>query len=305
MVDEKIVHAMISALEASMNSVKFSYQDVSNATHFKVVKPDSTLLALADIASERAGLNWLSDIAVHAEESGKLPLAKGSILAGGGKYTVLFDPLDGTRPFVCGAPTSTVIIGLYDNTIKQVVGCFVGIPANQYFWQAMEGSKNLKAGTSFCFAHFLPLVDGYHQFPRHVWKGSLNPKSTVYLDLYPGFTRVGCKTLSVEEQSKLFNGIHGKVSAVSMMGSNGLHHALVANGGEGVAGAITTALGGPWDVAPVALVLASGGAARAFSRGDDGVWVDRDPRDVYSYDFLVTGNSLYTVETLSQILLGL
>jgi fructose-1,6-bisphosphatase/inositol monophosphatase family enzyme len=148
-------------------------------------------------------------------------------------------------------------------------------------------------------------MDGYNQFSRRVWDGSLNPKSTVYLDLYPGFTRDGCKTLSTQEQSKLFSMIHGSVSAVSMLGSNGLHHALVANGGKGVAGAITTALGGPWDVAPVALVLASGGAARAFSRGEDGIWVDRDPRDVYSYDFLVTGNSTATVEKLSQILTSL
>ena len=81
-----------------------------------------------------------------------------------------------------------------------------------------------------------------------------------------------------------------------------MHHALVANGGERVAGAITTAIGGPWDVAPVKLVLDAGGAAAAFSRPRYGEWIECDPLAIDTYDFLVTGNSLATVETLTEIL---
>lgn len=298
MIDSNILLAMQEALQASMSVVRTAQArrgdrfDLENND-----KLDGTTVTKVDKRSERIGGKFLMDLSVHAEEGG---FKKGAVDLKNARYQVLFDPLDGTRPFINGAPTSTVILGLFDKELQQVVACFVGEPCSQGFWKLKDNVTHachfVEAGTSF------PVEVSR---PCSVWQGDLSLKSTVYLDLYPGFTRKGCKALSVEEQSRLFSSIHGTVSAVSMMGSNGLHHALVANGGEGVIGAITTAIGGPWDVAPVILVLMAGGAACAFSRTEEGEWFKRDPLDVYSYDFLVTGNSVETVETLSQILTSL
>lgn len=74
---------------------------------------------------------------------------------------------------------------------------------------------------------------------------------------------------------------------------------------RGVAGAITTAIVCPWDVAPASLVLKTGCTARAFSRSDHGGWTAHDPLDFSSYDFLITGNSQETVDILSEILTAL
>jgi len=79
-----------------------------------------------------------------------------------------------------------------------------------------------------------------------------------------------------------------------------------------VAGSITTAIGGPWDVCGVKLVLNAGGAARAFAVFEERVETTghppalvlepRNPLDVMSYDILVCGNSCETVDSLVECL---
>lgn len=83
-----------------------------------------------------------------------------------------------------------------------------------------------------------------------------------------------------------------------MLGSNGRHLALVAGGKGGVVGSVTTAVGGPWDVAGALLVMEAGGAAVGLSKTGFGHYEECDPLRVGEYDVLIAANSMETLKYL-------
>ena len=284
---------MVEALIMSMGVVAQAQGETSLGIDQKnEAKLDGTNVTVTDGKSEEAAIVCLGGLPVFAEE-------RGLVNNPHPRYEILIDPLDGTRPFLNGAPTSTVIMALYDKVDKQVVGCFVGEPVSGRVWHYMPGMDSTRVGYVAFNGEELAIMS---QVPVSVFTGDLGPKITVYSDFYPGFTKKGSHSFSNEEQAKLFEMIFGKVSAISMLGSNAIHHALVAMGNKhDVAGAITTCLGGAWDVAPVILVEKAGGAVRGFTRVD-GVWEEQSPLDIKAHHFTISGNSRKTVDTLSNIL---
>ncbi|KKU68821.1 MAG: hypothetical protein UX89_C0001G0012 [Parcubacteria group bacterium GW2011_GWA2_47_16] len=287
-----MIEVLLAALVASMKVVRKN-QGIGN--HEVEVKRDNSLRTITDRESEQAMLDVIiprlsGGVGVQVEE-------KGMIRVGNGGLKILGDALDGTITFVRGALGSTVIIAVYDGVAKRVTLCLVGEPASGRVWVAEADKGTRVRKFDFATEQFGPEVPVHVAEPLPLGSGA-----TVFLDLYPGFTRKDARVFSVEECVRLFRKIFGKYG-VTMLGSNGIHHALVANGAEGVAGAITTAIGGPWDVAPALLVLQAGGFARAFSVEPDGSLKEQDPLDVFSYHFLVTGNTQATVDELSEALL--
>lgn len=271
---------LMRAVEAGMEVVR-----VSQGGHLRddpEVKDDKTLVTITDHRSESAITNLirqsLGDVRIIGEEGED---------SGSGDLAMLIDPLDGTRAFSSGLTTSTVILAVYDTTKKKVMACVVGEAVSGRIWSAFGDSPTQldMSGVS-------------------VWKQRMNEQSTVFLDVSHGFTRKGRQILTDKQMSKLFGLLNGRVK-LSIPGSNGLIQALVANGGQKVAGSITTAIGGPWDVCGVKLVLNAGGSAKAFSviRNGEDCWIEeRDPLDVMSYDILICGNSDETVGLLYQAL---
>jgi fructose-1,6-bisphosphatase/inositol monophosphatase family enzyme len=205
---------------------------------------------------------------------------------GEGQLALLIDPLDGTRAFSSGLATSTTILGAYDSTEKQVVGCVVGEVATGRVWSAFGDSPTQLR----------------HRKAVSVWPKPMDEQSTVFLDVSHGFARNHRVILSDAQMARLFGQLNGEFK-LSIPGSNGLIQALVANGGQKVAGSITSAIGGPWDVCGVKLVLNAGGFAKAFHLGQDQdkCWLEeRDPLNVMDYDILICGNELHTVLTLLE-----
>ncbi len=269
---------MLVALYASMRVVR-TYQR-TNCIGVET-KLDSTIVTSADRASDEAGKNKLrkiQNVAIHGEESG---------VEGEGDIVIYLDPLDGSMPYTMGAMTSTVITAAVERKSGKVLYCLVGDPSSERVWSAEIGGV--------CESSFMSR-------PVHVCDGVLDRKSRVFIDSYPGFTKNGRTILSTAQLNALHTCIQEK-SGMLMLGSNGLHHALVANGGKGAVGAITTAIGGPWDVCPVLLVLAAGGFARAFAQTTEGL-VEKNPLCVASYDIVITGNTEGTVNTLAEYLLS-
>jgi fructose-1,6-bisphosphatase/inositol monophosphatase family enzyme len=129
--------------------------------------------------------------------------------------------------------------------------------------------------------------------------------STVFLDLYPGFKKKGRTILTDSEASQLFGSLFGKPYGVTMLGSNGQHFALVANGAQGIAGGITTAIGGPWDIAPALLVFQAGGSIRGFSINDMGILKSENALDPMACDIVIYGSSSNHVEKLVSALMDL
>jgi fructose-1,6-bisphosphatase/inositol monophosphatase family enzyme len=262
---------------------------VQGAPPAEVKESDQTLVTLADRQSGSAMRaviqHALSDVAILGEDMNNLEQHGSTLIA-------LLDPLDGTRAFTNGLTTSTVIAGIYDTTTRRLLSCVIGEPISGRIWTSGQNQP-----TS------LDLPDIPEQKTVKVWEGPLSMQSTVFIDLSHGFTSRGRQILTSDQIANLFTNLNQE-TVILMPGSNGLHQALVANGGEKLAGSVTTAIGGPWDVCGALLVLQAGGAAQGLSMSDDRLLTKVHPLDVLSYDMLVTGNSQTTVDTLVKIILA-
>jgi hypothetical protein len=121
----------------------------------------------------------------------------------------------------------------------------------------------------------------------------------VLLDVSHGFNRGVRQILTDGQLYRLLQVLNSRVKLL-LPGSNGLNHSLVANGGENLMGAITTAIGGPYDIGGVLLVLNAGGKAKAFRIDENRQLIEVDPLDVLAADLLISGNTQETVDILSQ-----
>lgn len=267
-----------------------------------VAKPDGTIVTATDLASEQAALavlqRELPGTELLAEEGGKIGrFNRASAKISGQDICILVDALDGSKPFANGG-SPTVIEAVYDTQQQLVIGCMIGEPATGRIWSAFEGEDGAFLENISGFSYLKPKT------PITVWNGSFSPGATVYLDLYPNFKRKGALTNT--EQSRLFASLFEQGIYISMLGTNGLHQALVANGAEGVIGSITVTKGGDWDLAGGYLVQKAGGAAMGISVYDThGHLRSEYAPCVNRCDFLVTGTNRETADRLSHMLFAL
>ncbi len=285
---EQLLDACQLAVIAGMKVVR-QYQ-LHGVPLSEVKQADQTLVTAADrqsgLAVRQLIREKLPEIAILGEDMDGLEFSS--------QLLALIDPLDGTRAFANGLITSTVIAGIYDRWNKRLICCVVGEPISGRIWLASQNTHTHKM--------LIRADKNVMEQNVTVWNGPLDMQSTVLIDLSHGFTSRGRQILSNKQIAELFGSLN-YLATILMAGSNGLHQALVANGGEKLAGSITTATGGPWDICGALLVLQAGGTAQGLAMGDDRLLTLIDPLDVLHYDILVTGNSQATVDTLvSKIL---
>ena len=131
-----------------------------------------------------------------------------------------------------------------------------------------------------------------------VSKEKLSFKTRVFVDSYPTFKRDGGRVImSTSELNRLHANIQASAGILAL-GSNGEHHALVANGGRVAVGSVTTALGGWWDGCGALQVVGAGGCAMGLRVEAGGELTECNALDVMSYDILVTANSPETLAFL-------
>lgn len=292
--ETKFMRAGINAIRKSMDIIAPYLTKDKTIGESKIKEEDKTLLTIVDSESEKALYEELREAfpatPIVREEGG---LSKG-ISDGSEDYIILGDPVDGTAALVGGVPTSTIICSVYSKSKKQIIATVIGEPSYRRIWFVMPGTG--------CFLAKCTKITGITEYIHcKVWDGEYNPKSLVFLDPSPGFTRKGRTILSDQEVRSLFCELYGKVN-VFLCGSNGEHHALVANGCERVAGAITQAIGGPWDVSGALLVKQAGGICAAFTMTEDRRLVEKDPLDIMDYDILVSANNERTLAFLCECL---
>lgn len=255
------------------------------------IKPDVTYVTQIDLAAEAAAMPFLTGtgLTVFSEEAGESGAPSGAME----REVILFDPLDGTRAFMQGAPTSTIIVATYSKDLKKVTRCVVADMLGRV-WFATLGK-----GT-WVFHHSGNLEQDLRSARQcRVWEGGLAPKNTVYVDYSPTFNLDGFPAVSFEAKLGFMAEVM-KCTGVSLLGSNGLHHALVANGGHGVVGGVTKSKGGEWDVAPGLLVHEAGGHLRAFTTHGGSIR-SADPLDVFSYNCLISGCSEVVTRHLLEL----
>jgi len=247
-------------------------------------KEDETIVTATDRISAAAAAQYLkvTNIPIMSEDSEQNVCVAG--------YRQFFDPLDGTSVFAGGSVASTVIWSLYDVGRRQIIASIVGEPVSGRLWTASEGKPT---ELRWFNEKGIPKEGGQTTV---VEKCCLSRKTAILFDLSHGFTRAGRQILTDAQVGKLFSLLNTRTK-INIPGSNGHIQALVANGGTGIVGSITTALGGPWDACGVLLVLQAGGHAKAFAL-NNGLLEEKNPLAVEDYDCLITGNSKETVNTL-------
>jgi fructose-1,6-bisphosphatase/inositol monophosphatase family enzyme len=288
---EQMAEATAHAAIASMRVVN-AYQMGEQETIELADKPDASLLTKVDYESERAAIAVLRDQQPHVPILGE---ETGMTSDEYGPNMYMVDPIDGTRPFVAGAPTSTAIVSLYSNERRQLTAATIVEPATGRAWytsgnQTMRTVMDPRTGQEIS-----PLE------PCHVWEGSITDNPTVLVDNFAAFARGEDKRqiFNTENVVRLFSGLQQEV-AIQNYGSNGLHQALVANGGGKLAGSITTAMGGEWDASGALLVINAGGVAEGFRVNADRSLSLADPLDPFSYDILITANNEESLAFLRQ-----
>lgn len=285
----------LAAAIAGMQTVR-RFQVGEHALGKVESKPDDTIVTACDRASQRAIFNRIGELEPNAILVGEEKTTYGSplnIQPDEGQDGWLVDPLDGTSALGQGMPTSTVVVAYRES--HRVIGCVIGEPISGRIWSAV-------ADKPCCYHYCNPIdgtIDASLSREAHVWEGRLAlRKSTVYYDVSHGWA---ASNTTGEHLARLFGGLN-QITNVIGPGSNALMQALVANGGLGLAGSITTAKGGPWDLCGGRLVASASGYVRGYAR-TNGRWQECDPLDVDATQSLICANSDETLADLCHVFL--
>lgn len=287
---EREKRATIAAAVASMQIVR--RHQMSGGIVSLPDKLDRSALTVVDEESEiAAGVVYRSffpNIPVLGEERG-LTSNQVSVL----QY--MTDPIDGTRPFKAEASTPTVIDALYNNHRKQFEAVTIGEPSTGRLWFSdglttrrtrVTPQGSLTGRSKEC----------------QVWDGDYKDNGLVFVENFRAFKR-GERQVLTDPNLKVLAGHLIDSVNIENLGSNGAHHALVANGGTGVTGSITTSMGGEWDTGGVLAVMTAGGVAEGFRVNQDRL-LERglDPLDPFAYDMVITANNPKALQFLGNIL---
>jgi fructose-1,6-bisphosphatase/inositol monophosphatase family enzyme len=263
------------------------------------VKPvDESILTDADIASEAAAKAiWHRRTAypILGEETG--------VSRGSGDEGVLgmCDPIDGTRPFLNGAHTSTVMSGAYDLSTSRFIASSIGHPTSGTLVEASNGTTKVSQLSLSEDRGSYELTD---RNQAETWDGPLR-QSTVLVDNFAPFTRGTAEDPRIitdpARLSRFYAGLLEVEAKPQGYGSNGYHQMLLAKGGKKLGGAIMLAQGGPWDALGVPAVENAGGTARAYAVQENGRVEERDPHDAFNWDILVLGSTAVNADILAGV----
>lgn len=272
---------------------KFVYASRGKLVLGLVEKPNGTYASFVDEQAEQIALPYLrkAGLEVTTEESGIHGASEGDEI-------ILLDPLDGTIDFLAGGSNHVVIAATLNRKTMLVTRSVVIEVVSGMVRFAVTG----KGTYSFQFRGKNLEADLASARQDHVWEGKVSQSTRLLVDFAPLFKKGGAYPEVPHERWCRFTAELYAKTGIGNLFSNGMHRGLVSGGGARIVGAVTTALGGPWDVAPVLLELEAGGYAKAFSTAGNSL-DEVDPLDVTRYNYLVSGNSRETVEVIAGVLI--
>ena len=281
---------MLKAGISGMKVVKQGQRSKVGVVETKIGDGNNTVVTKWDKASEAAILPILlaSGLNVRSEEAGFV----GNSLRT--DFVWIVDPLDGSKPFVIKAPTSTLSVALFDTTRKRVIASVVLRPVDGFVVFAAEGQ-----GTwSFYYEGDLA-TDLLAAERCHVNSDDLGKKSIVLVDCYRDFKLKDHPVVEDQVWGEFMKDLFVTTSGMYAFGSNCIFYVLVALGGDGMVGAITTCRGGPHDITVVETVIEAGGYAQGFSN-QTGELVEVDPLNALGCNFMVAANTKKNLDALVQ-----
>jgi len=252
------------------------------------VKSDKTLVTQTDLANEELlkamTARFFPEIPFQGEEGGTQDNRQH-------KYEFQADPMDGTRLFADESPGSSILLALYDTQSQTIPACHVGCIATGRVWSACAGQPVIRKN-----------IHNPQETVVKVNQRQLSEQSSLRIDVSHGFN-----VFNDEQAARLFAGMQ-RLGRSVFYGSNCLNQALLANGG--IDGAVSSAKGGPWDLAAgCCLVPAASGVTYAYRAEGEKVGHKRliklDRLDPFEADVLVMGNTKATADAIEQIVLDL
>jgi len=265
-----------------------------------IEKGDKTLVTKVDLKSQELATpiirHYFPNFGLNQEE------AENELGDISSRYKLYHDPLDGTGGFLIGGCTPTVILGLYDTLLNEWVAVSTMEPISGRFWFS---SKNEGAYVNvFDYSKESWVYDEGKQI--YVNNQSLDG-GLVLVDVGFGFNRSlddGTNKLVLDQEGRrrLSTNIEEKGAKEMSFCTNGGHYALVANGNPVLAGNITTAIGGPYDIAGVLHVKEAGGYIGALLIKNEERRMERleNPQDIRNADIVVASNSEDNLEKLIE-----
>ena len=285
---EALVASSIYICEAILGQV-----DLSGA----LVKGDKTAVTIVDHGSQEQALPIIQrafpEYSINPEEGPASGNDSSTI-------KIYFDPLDGTSCFLIGGSTPTVILAAYDQEKKKVLACATMEPITGKFFISIAGE-----------GAYLERFD----YTKKEWQGKrkLSVNNTqfgqklpphVLLDATHPFNRMDGKRkiLTQEGRRNLTSSIEKLGAKEANFFTNGGNYALTALGNPTVIGNITTAIGGPFDIAGILHVLEAGGAIECYKIVDETRDLIPIGEDIEAEDITIAANSPENLFKLKEII---
>ncbi|MEK6840538.1 MAG: inositol monophosphatase family protein [Nanoarchaeota archaeon] len=228
-----------------------------------LVKGDKTAVTIVDKESEAISrpiiLAGFPELALKQEET------KGILGNPNSNLKIYHDPLDGTGGFLMGGATPTIILAAYDALVKEVLACSTMEPSTGRFWFSSKGNGAFLKRFDYQTQRF----DSQEGRQIRVNDKEGLKGSHVLVDVDHGFEREALngekrQILLPEGRRGLSRSIESSGGKVASFYTNGGHYAYVATGRPTLVGCVTTAIGGPFDVAGLRHVIEAGGIARCY-----------------------------------------
>ncbi len=264
-----------------------------------LIKGDKTLVTDTDKRSEEISrpiiLSGFPELGLKQEET------KGVLGNQNSPIKLYHDPLDGTGGFLIGGATPTIILAAYDSLAKEVLACSTMEPSTGRFWFSSRGNgAYLKR-----FDYHKSKFDSQDGRQIRVNNQGLNG-SHVLIDVDHGFERTTLQgkkrsILTSEGRRELSRRIESEAGKVASFYTNGGHYAYVATGRPTLIGCITTAVGGPFDIAGLRHVLESGGVAKCYIISSERELFYKG-QDIESADMVIAANNEANLNILEKIL---
>lgn len=259
-----------------------------------LTKGDKTAVTIVDMESQRLAHSIikrdLGEFKLNQEET------KGESGNLSSNITLYHDPLDGTGGFLIGGPTPTVILGAYNSKLKKVLACATMEPSTGRFWFSSLGDGAFL--NRFDYENKKWESEDGKQI--HVNNASIKG-GHILVDVTHPFKRLGGEReiYTKEGRRELTNILETLGAKEASFYTNGGHYALVATGRPSLVGNITTAIGGPFDIAGLRHVLEAGGSAGCY-RIEKNRNIKYLGEDIENADIVISANNHNTFKILES-----
>jgi fructose-1,6-bisphosphatase/inositol monophosphatase family enzyme len=295
----KFIECSKEALSVSSDYIRKAILGEVDLTGY-LIKGDKTAVTVVDRTSQIIALPTikrdLGQYKLNQEESDQ---ETGNLES---NIIIYHDPLDGTGGFLVGGPTPTVILGAYDSKEKEVLACGTMEPSTGRAWFSAKG----EGAWTNVFDYSTKKWKHENGLPIKVNNHKIKDNSIVLVDVTHPFkrkTKDGLREILTKQGRRtLSDELENAGAKEATFYSNGSHYSLTAQGRPLLVGNITTAIGGPFDIAGLLHVNEAGGESNCYNISPSRELIQTQGQDIQNCDLVIAANNLENILTLENAL---